>query len=176
MDDNTGHIHEETLSLAQAAQRFGVSDKTIRRWIKAGKLEATQATGPYGPEYRIPIQAVQTAQHVMDVVPVERGMDPRTLSLVIAQAVREGVAQETQVLIEELAQLRQQVDTLTAALQDPGQEQARQSDARDQWVVQTLRGLLAEHADVKQHAWWVRLFRARTRRDGRPGGDIVHGS
>ncbi len=161
VDDTSGQTQEETLSLAQAAQQFGVSDKTIRRWIKAGKLEATQAIGPYGPEYRIPIQAVQTAQHVMDVVPVERGMDPRTLGMVIAQAVREGVAQETQVLTAELAQLRQQVDTLTAAVQAQRQEQARQSDARDQWVVETMRGLLAEHDHITQHSWWARLFRGK---------------
>lgn len=161
MDDNVGQNQEETLSLVQVAQRFGVSDKTIRRWIKAGKLEATQVTGPYGPEYRIPIQAVQTAQHVMDVVPVERGMDPRTLGMVIAQAVREGIAQETQVLTAELAQLRQQVDTLTTALQDQRQEQARQSELRDHWVVETMRGLLAEHAHSTPNSWWARLFRGK---------------
>lgn len=161
MDGTIGQTPEDTLSLVQAAQRFGVSDKTIRRWIKAGKLEATQAPGPYGPEYRIPIPAVQTAQHVMDVVPVERGMDPRTLGMVIAQAVREGVAQETQVLTAELAQLRQQVETLTAAVQDQRQEQVRHSASHDQWVVETMRGLLAEHAHIHPQSWWARLFHGK---------------
>ena len=161
MDDTIGQTQEDTLSLAQAAQRFGVSDKTIRRWIKAGKLEATQVPGPYGLEYRIPIQAVQTAQRVMDVVPVERGMDPRTLGMVIAQAVREGVAQETQALTAELVQLRQQVETLTAAVQDQRQEQARHAASRDQWVVETMRSLLAEHAHSHPQSWWARLFRGK---------------
>lgn len=49
---------EEHLSIAQAAECLGVSTKTVRRWIKAGKLPAELIPGLYGPEYRIPASAV----------------------------------------------------------------------------------------------------------------------
>ncbi|MSQ33450.1 MAG: DNA-binding protein [Dehalococcoidia bacterium] len=40
-------------SVAEAAQVLGVSEKTIRRHIKAGRFSATLFNGPRGPEYRI---------------------------------------------------------------------------------------------------------------------------
>ena len=44
----------EALSIAQAARELGVSTRTIRRFIKAGKLKAELVNGTFGPEYRIP--------------------------------------------------------------------------------------------------------------------------
>lgn len=44
----------ETLSIREAAERVGCSDKTIRKRIKAGELSAMKKDGPYGEEYRIP--------------------------------------------------------------------------------------------------------------------------
>ena len=41
------------LSIAQAAEELGVSTRTIRRFIKAGKLKAELVNGTFGPEYRI---------------------------------------------------------------------------------------------------------------------------
>jgi MerR family copper efflux transcriptional regulator len=41
------------LSIAQAARELGVSTRTIRRFIKAGKLKADLVNGTFGPEYRI---------------------------------------------------------------------------------------------------------------------------
>ena len=40
-------------SVAEAAKVLSVSEKTIRRHIKAGRLSATLFNGPRGPEYRI---------------------------------------------------------------------------------------------------------------------------
>lgn len=44
----------QALSIAQAARELGVSTRTIRRFIKAGKLKAELINGTFGPEYRIP--------------------------------------------------------------------------------------------------------------------------
>jgi excisionase family DNA binding protein len=43
----------QALSIAQAAEELGVSTRTIRRFIKAGKLKAELVNGTFGPEYRI---------------------------------------------------------------------------------------------------------------------------
>ena len=42
------------MSIAQAAEKLGVSTRTIRRYIKAGKIEAELINGRFGAEYRIP--------------------------------------------------------------------------------------------------------------------------
>jgi excisionase family DNA binding protein len=42
------------LTIAQAARVLGVSARTVRRHIKAGKLHAELVDGHFGEEYRIP--------------------------------------------------------------------------------------------------------------------------
>jgi len=41
------------LTIAEAAQALGVSQRTIRRQIKSGKIKADLVPGRYGAEYRI---------------------------------------------------------------------------------------------------------------------------
>jgi len=41
------------LRLTEASALLEVSPSTLRRYVKAGKLKASQITGKYGPEYRI---------------------------------------------------------------------------------------------------------------------------
>lgn len=138
--------HDEWLSILEASQRLGVSPKTVRRWIQGGRLPARKEKGPYGEQYLIPAEAIQSAQQVLDVVKVERPTDPRVLALAVAQAIEEreaalrqelaalraqvaaldtshAWAQENAVLRVELASLQRQVATLISALEQS--EQAR---------------------------------------------------
>jgi MerR family transcriptional regulator, copper efflux regulator len=46
-------MSNQGLSIAEAARKLGVSTKTIRRFIKAGKIQARMIPGPFGEEYRI---------------------------------------------------------------------------------------------------------------------------
>jgi excisionase family DNA binding protein len=41
------------MTIAQAAKRLGVSTRTIRRFIKSGKIQAELVPGTFGDEYRI---------------------------------------------------------------------------------------------------------------------------
>ena len=41
------------ITIAQAAKRLGVSSRTVRRFIKSGKIRAQLVPGIYGDEYRI---------------------------------------------------------------------------------------------------------------------------
>ena len=113
MDDTDRQMLDQTVSIHEAARRFGVSDKTIRRWIKTGKLPASQESGPYGVAWRIPETAIHTAQQIVEVIPVDRALDPRTLGMVIAQAV----SQETQGLIEAVNALKAQVEQLSQTIE-----------------------------------------------------------
>lgn len=100
-------------NIAEAAEMLGISKRTVRRRIQKGELPADLEEGPYGPEYRIPAEAITTAQEVIDVVKVERPTDPMTLAMVIVQALEE----RDRRLQEEIAGLRQEVTELTQALE-----------------------------------------------------------
>ena len=41
------------MTIAQAAKKLGVSTRTVRRYIKAGRIEARLVVGPFGEEYRM---------------------------------------------------------------------------------------------------------------------------
>lgn len=46
-------MSDQGLSIAQAASKLGVSTRTVRRYIKAGRIKAGLVTGRFGEEYRI---------------------------------------------------------------------------------------------------------------------------
>lgn len=46
-------MNTQSFTIVQAADKLGVSTRTIRRYIKAGKLRADLVNGPFGEEYRI---------------------------------------------------------------------------------------------------------------------------
>ena len=46
-------MSEQALTVAEAADALGVSERTIRRQIKSGKIKAMLVPGHYGAEYRI---------------------------------------------------------------------------------------------------------------------------
>ena len=126
-------------TIAEAAAMLDVSTKTIRRRIHKGEIPATLEPGPYGDQYMIPANAIDTAQEIVDVVKVDRQADAHTLALVITQAMDE----RDKGLQQEISELRRQVETLTEALRE-----------RDRQLVEQLR----EALDVQKRPWWKRLL------------------
>ena len=49
---------EKHLTIKQVAERLQLSERTIRRWIKNGRLRAAEFPGRFGVEYRIPLSAL----------------------------------------------------------------------------------------------------------------------
>ena len=109
------------LTIAQAARALGVSPRTVRRFIKSGKLRAELVPGPFGEEYRIlelppelyktnPVDStpgqtsVQTPGQFMDIV---RELQEKNLAL----AAQLGAA------TERIRNLESRVKLLTAARQ-----------------------------------------------------------
>jgi len=116
-------MSRQGLTIAQAAKSLGVSTRTIRRFIKSGKIEADLVPGPFGQEYRIlelpaalhrrePVDnmtcqtPVQTPVQVMDII---RELQEKNLAL----AAQLGVA------TERVRNLESAVRLLTAAKQQP---------------------------------------------------------
>lgn len=149
------------MTIAQAAERLGVSTKTVRRWIKAGRLPAELVDGPYGPEYRVPATAVQTAAQVVDVVRVERANDPRTLALAIVQALEQrdaALRQELERLRAEVERARQEAAAAADALRRLEEREAERQ-RREEERARKQDELLAElrrAAEERWRSWWRR--------------------
>jgi excisionase family DNA binding protein len=62
-------MEERHVPLSTVAGRLGVSERTVRRWIKAGKLKATRP----GRDYRIPESALRELIEEGEVSPKESG-------------------------------------------------------------------------------------------------------
>lgn len=45
------------LTVGQVANHYGVSNETVRRWIRSGKLTAERSPG--GKDYRIPVAVLE---------------------------------------------------------------------------------------------------------------------
>jgi excisionase family DNA binding protein len=65
-------MEERHVPLSAVAGRLGVSERTVRRWIKAGKLKATRP----GRDYRIPESALRELVEEGEVFPKGRGSSP----------------------------------------------------------------------------------------------------
>jgi len=127
-------MSRQDLSIAQTAKSLGISSRTVRRYIKSGKIHAELVSGPFGQEYRIlelppdlhklkpvdntPYQTpIQTPIQVMDII---KELQEKNLAL----AAQLGVA------TERIRNLENEVRLLTT---------------------------------VKQQPWWKRIFSGKTR-------------
>lgn len=146
------------LTITEAAERLEVSPRTVRRWIHDGKLEAAKVPGPYGPEWRIPAAAVNTAQHVIDVVRVERTNEPEALALAVAQALQERDARLFAALHDEF---QKQFDDLQEQLREQAATSEAQEEARRQREEERDRRLLEAIREIQERRWrpwWRRLW------------------
>lgn len=139
--------NEPTLSLRQAAERLGKSTKQVWRDIRDGKIPS--AKDELG-HWRIPASAIQTAQQLIETVPVERPLDRQTLAMVIDRAMD----QRTQEIVTQVTTLTHEIRALKRALE--------QSEAkRDQLLVQTIRDTLNNNNKERAQSrpWWRRFGR-----------------
>ena len=108
-------MSRQGLTISQAARSLGVSTRTVRRFIKSGKIDAELVPGPFGQEYRIwelpaelrkpkPVDITpgQTSSQVMDII---RELQEKNLAL----AAQLGAA------TERIRNLESEVKLLTAA-------------------------------------------------------------
>jgi len=120
-------MSRQGLTISQAAKELGVSTRTVRRFIKSGKIRAKLLPGNFGQEYRIfelptefhkqkpvdntpyqtPIQtSIQTPIQVMDII---RELQGKNLTL----AAQLGAA------TERIRHLENEVKLLTTAKRQP---------------------------------------------------------
>ena len=112
-------MSRQGLTISEAARSLGVSSRTVRRFIKSGKIHAELVPGLFGQEYRIltlprelhkpkPVDNTlgQTPSQIMDII---RELQEKNLAL----AAQLGAASER------IRSLESEVKLLTAATKQP---------------------------------------------------------
>lgn len=122
------------LTIKTAAARLGVSERTVRRWIREDRLYAEKRPGPYGEQYFIPPGEITTAQAVTDVVRVDRAVDVATL----AGALERHLAERDQRILDTLDTLRAEVGQAGQQTTDTLREELRR---RDEALGEQLRAI-----------------------------------
>jgi excisionase family DNA binding protein len=52
-------VDDQQLTVKEAALRLGVTTRTVRLWVEAGKLSAQRVRGKFGPEWRVSADGVE---------------------------------------------------------------------------------------------------------------------
>ena len=112
-------MSSQGLTISEAAKSLGVSTRTVRRFIKSGKIHAELVLGAFGQEYRIPTlprelhksnpvdnTPVQTPIQTMDII---RELQEKNLAL----AAQLGAASER------IRNLENEVKLLAVAVKQP---------------------------------------------------------
>jgi MerR family transcriptional regulator, copper efflux regulator len=130
---------EGGLDLRSAAAHLGVSQKTIRRWIKSGRLAAELVPGPRGDHYRVRVSDLwEQAQTIADESdnPESTGQSPlvRTEPELrgLVAAISAALDERDSSLRGDIAALRQEVQLLRQYLEarDLASDEAAESLAR----------------------------------------------
>jgi hypothetical protein len=98
---------DDPLTLETAAQYSGKSVKTLRRWIRTGRLLASTVSTPHGPAYRIWPADLAAAVATVDAIAVTRRESPNTeLAAAVLQRL-DDQRREIALLRAEVAELRE---------------------------------------------------------------------
>lgn len=131
-------ISANGLTIAQAARSLGVSTRTIRRFIKSGKLAAALVPGPFGEEYRIyDLPADLHKEKPAEDTPVQTAV----------QTSKQAPGQTSDQLINMLRELQEKNMTLAAQL--------GATTERIRFLENQVKLLTAA---TERRPWWQRLF------------------
>lgn len=166
-------VSNDDLTLKEAAQHFGVSVQTIRRWIKDGKLQAELRESPYGQQYYIPAYQIKTVAEIQDVVRVDHTADIASLTNVVERFMSEreqallqaleSVQNEIKESIQRSEQREKEMMKEIAATREENKnlhnELKERLEQRDKALMETLRALqerVQEEQKQKKKRWWQR--------------------
>lgn len=116
---------DEFLTVKEAAEQLGVSDKTIRRRIAKGDLKAELKESPYGHQYFIPKTEINTAQQIIDVVKVKKEYDIQELAISLSAYLEERDASLIEITNELSSKLDNSVQEFQKSINDLKDENAK---------------------------------------------------
>jgi len=175
--DPTDMAAPPTFTTTEAAVRLGVSERTVRRYVERGKLEARLVMTHRGEEWHIAAADVETFRQQRDAIrsrPITmddsespattdmaadaHGHPVRTLTPAIVQALVAPLVAEIERLATEKGQAEGERDILRQQLTE------RENQAHDLVGELRRRAEVAEHEAAelrrarRQMPWWVRLL------------------
>ena len=159
-------MEETSYTITEAAELLKLSAKTIRRYIKAGKLPSIKVPTKFGDEYRItgiPEDLKQEAaaqiesQSRVDIVPLEGSSDYLDSQQLYQENIR--MAAQLGAATERIRQLEEQIKAQEGQLM-PAIERVRTLEQQMR-ILETLEGhikLLEMPKQTPKQPWWKRLF------------------
>ena len=116
-------MSSQGMTIAEAAESLGVSTRTVRRFIKAGKIEAELIPGPFGEEYRIKVLPPDLSRKKpLDNTPVQTSIQAPVQVMDIIRELQEknlALAAQLGVATERIKNLENEVKLLTVARSRP---------------------------------------------------------
>lgn len=100
----------DALTIHEAARRLGVSERTIRRYVKAGRLHAALVDSRYGPTIDIAPDAIAAEREAAHLVEAP--------AAALVSAMREALADRDRETAAALDALRAEVVQLRAEIHD----------------------------------------------------------
>lgn len=166
-------MDNQQVDIVTAAERMGVSEKTVRRLVKSGQLAAVKVDTPTGFVYRINAEEVEkqrVSRGQTAIVPVQA---EERLRRVVIETVGQQLEQlgsrlsdgqaEWAGCIQATVQALGDVVVLRERLAEVGAEAARAAQERDIQRARADRleqenGTLREALDVeRRRSWWKRV-------------------
>jgi DNA-binding transcriptional MerR regulator len=100
------------LTLAEAAKALNISQRTIRRWIRAGKVDAELRSGPNGPQYYLPAEQIGVLRREAQVNAMDAwNLGSQPTSHLVARRVRDQLREELwEILHDVLHQSNRELD------------------------------------------------------------------
>jgi MerR family copper efflux transcriptional regulator len=114
-------MSSQGLSISQAARKLGVSARTVRRYIKSGKIEAELIDGQFGQEYcilELPPELYQASPKAETATPGQPPGQTLGQAIDIIRELQEKnltLAAQLGAATERIRNLENQVKLLTAA-------------------------------------------------------------
>lgn len=132
------------VTVKETASRLGVTTRTVRLWIEAGKLSGERVRGKYGPEWRVPLAEVEAlaqrheSQSVLLDTTSSRGDQRPAVALAALMAELSALRQEIVEQRRLLASLGAGLEQLPGALPGAGESAT------------ILQGLVRQSSEVQQ--------------------------
>jgi MerR family copper efflux transcriptional regulator len=159
-------MENTSYTITEAAELLNLSAKTIRRYIKSGKLPSVKVPTKFGDEYRVTeipeelkleAAAQAEAQSRVSIVPV----DDSSMKLDAQQLYQENIRMAAQLgaATERIRQLEEQIK-IQEGLLTPARERVRELE-RQMQVLESLEGqikLLEAPRTQPKMPWWKRIF------------------
>jgi excisionase family DNA binding protein len=131
------HMTTQYLNIHQAAAQLGKSTKTVRKYIKDGKLAHVKENTVYGSQYLIPLEAVESLLNIAG--PAETGME----------VLPEGKS------VSSIVEPLQAIESLLLGMEASRQEYDK---SRDDKLLQAIERLEARVEEMSR-PWYRRLWK-----------------